>query len=136
MKIYIAIPYSGIEKLSFKLANFVSSEIMKLGHIPFSPISMSHPIVQEACKYHTYDKKLMGSWQFWEKIDCAFIDWCDEVWVININDEYTKNSIGVQGEISYAKKIGKNVRYINIKYNESLFLIDNIDELELYFPNI
>ena len=44
MKIYLAIPYSGMAEESFRIANEVSAKLMNEGHIVFSPISHSHPI--------------------------------------------------------------------------------------------
>lgn len=70
-KIYIAIPYSGYEEMSFELANKVSADLIKKGNIIFSPISMSHPI--------SILGNLKGDWETWRKIDFEFIKWCDEV---------------------------------------------------------
>jgi hypothetical protein len=39
--------------------------------------------------------------------DKAFIDWCDEVYVLAIPG--WEESRGVQWEIDYAKRLGKNV---------------------------
>ena len=47
MKIYLAIPYSGIEEESFAVANKITAHLMYQGHIVFSPISMNHMIAKE-----------------------------------------------------------------------------------------
>lgn len=102
-KIYLAIPYSKYEELSFKLANEIAAELIKEGHIVFSPISMSHPI--------TTIGGLKGDWETWSRIDMEFIRWCEEVIVINFDNKAVLESIGVQDEIKYAKEIGKKVTY-------------------------
>ena len=99
MKIYLAIPYTGQEEESFRIANEVAGDLMAKGHIVFSPISHTHPIEMEV--------DLSGDWEFWKKQDESFIDWCDEIWVIDFGD--VKNSTGVQAEIKMAKEMGKKV---------------------------
>ena len=44
MKIYLAIPYTGIEEESFNIANKVAARLIEDGHIVVSPISHSHSI--------------------------------------------------------------------------------------------
>lgn len=109
-KVYIAIPYTGNEEESFKLANKAAGDVISEGNIPFSPISMTHPIAIEC--------DIKGNWEVWEEIDYSFLDWCDEVLVINYDNEMTENSVGVQAEIAYAKKIGKDVKYKYSKENK------------------
>lgn len=113
-KIYVAIPYTGYEEKSFELANKYSYEIIQEGHIPFSPISMSHPIVEQI-KRENKTELLGTTWDVWEKIDCSFIkDWCDEIWVIQFSEEAVKNSTGVQAEIEFGKSLGKVIKYMNV----------------------
>lgn len=112
-KIYVAIPYSGIEEKSYKIANQMSYDIIEFGHVPFSPISMSHPIVEQSKIDHKDDNVLLGDWETWAKIDYAFIDWCDEIWVIQISEELVKKSTGVQAELEYAKLKNKKIKIIN-----------------------
>ena len=82
MKVYLAIPYSGIEKESFFVANKVSALMMKKDIIVFSPISHSHPMaIQEGTP---------GNWEFWEKFDRSFIEWADEVHVVVIGKDGQK----------------------------------------------
>jgi hypothetical protein len=103
-KIYLAIAYTSYEELSFDLANKEAARLINEGHFVFSPISMSHPISKLGV--------LDGSWDTWKELDMEFIRWCDEVHVINFNDLATKNSVGVNDEVKYAKEIGKEVIYI------------------------
>lgn len=105
-KIYLAIPYSKYEEKSFRIANEVAAELIRQGYIVFSPISMSHPISTIG--------GLKGNWETWMKIDFAFIDWCDEIVVVNFDEKAVENSEGVQAEIKYGKNLGKNIRnYFN-----------------------
>lgn len=101
-KIYLAIPYSGYEEESFRLANEIAAELIKQGYIVFSPISMSHPISKIG--------GLKGNWETWMAIDYAFIEWSDEIIVVNFDEKAVKESTGVQDEIKYGKKLGKSIK--------------------------
>lgn len=111
-KIYLAIPYTGIENQSFKIANEVAAKLMQDDIIVFSPISHSHSISME--------NELPTSWEFWKKQDEEFIKWCDELYVIvpHITEEHLLNmmlvdkSTGVNAEIAIAKKLNKKRRYL------------------------
>lgn len=103
-KIYLAIPYTGHEEISFKLANQVAGALINRGDIPMSPISHSHPISEEC--------EVRGDWEFWKEMDCSFIDWADEVLVISFDEELVLKSVGVQAEIKHAKETGKPVKYM------------------------
>ena len=103
MKIYLAIPYTGIEKASFIVANRIAGFLMEDGHIVYSSISHSHPIAIE--------NNLYTFWDFWKKQDEEFIKWCDEVHVIKLDGLWRKSK-GVQAEIALAKKYNKKVKFI------------------------
>lgn len=106
MKIYLAIPYSGIEQKSFFVANKISAMFMKKDLIVFSPISHSHPMaIQEGTP---------GNWEYWEKFDRSFIEWADKVCVVIIGEDGRKlieKSTGVKAEIKIAEELGKPVEY-------------------------
>jgi hypothetical protein len=106
-KVYLAIPYSGMEESSFKQATLAAVKILRLGYNVYSPITHSHPLTE-------YD--VPGDWEFWQKIDFQFIDWCDEVWVLipEEGEEKVNNSTGVQAEIDYAKRNNKKVILITL----------------------
>ena len=107
MKIYLAIPYTGKEDQSFKLANKIAGILMQQGHIVFSPISHSHPINQEC--------ELNEDWEFWKKQDTTFIEWCDELHVVLFGDY--KKSVGVMYEIEQAEALKKPVNFIQPKHH-------------------
>lgn len=102
MKIYLAIPYTGNELKSFKVANLVAGELMQKGHIVLSPISHTHPIAMEC--------ELPKDWEFWKKQDESFIGWCDELWIVPFPGH--AKSRGVNAEIKIAKKLNKPIKYI------------------------
>jgi len=102
MKLYLALPFTGMEEESFKEANKMAGHLMSLGHIVFSPISHSWPIAQ-ACK-------LPEDWDYWKQFDTAFIEWCDSVYVLRLAG--WEKSKGVTAEIKIAKDLGKSVVYI------------------------
>ena len=110
-KIYLAIPYSGLEEKSFAVANEVAGELLKEGHVVYSPISHSHPIAKVS--------DLPKTWEFWSRIDREFISWCDTVVVVEIGSYGKKlimTSMGCQAEIEMANELNKNIKYY--QYNE------------------
>lgn len=111
-KIYISIPYTGVQYISFKLANLVAGKLLDAGAIPISPISHSHPI-EEHCEK-------AWSWETWQKVDYALLDFCDEVLVVNFDDEKIEKSEGVQDEIKYAKEKGKPINTLKIEFGIEL----------------
>jgi len=101
-KIYLAIPYSGYEEESFKLANEVAAELIKQGHIVYSPISMSHPIAKAG--------GLQGNWEMWIKTCLEFVEWCEEIVIVNFNNYAVENSVGCQAELEHGRKYDKIIR--------------------------
>lgn len=108
-KIYLGIPYSGQEETSYELAKKYAAQLLKEGHLVFSPISMCHPISKD------YD--LPGDWSFWEKLDTSFIEWCDEVIFIVPGDILgLKNflaSKGCRSEYDIATTLKKPVKFMS-----------------------
>ena len=110
MRIYLAIPYSFNPELSFKIANKVCADLMSKGHVVFSPISHSHPVAD-----HLPDNLRTDS-DWWMSQDLPFVDWCEELHIINIGEngaELIEKSKGVQMEYAHAKTIGKPVKIID-----------------------
>jgi hypothetical protein len=109
-KIYLALPFSGIEELSFKVANEVASLLIATGnYYVFSPISHSYPIWKTEMVSHTYE--------VWLGQDKAFMDWCDEIICIIIEyegingRELINKSRGVQTEFKWANEQNKPIIY-------------------------
>lgn len=114
-KIYLGIPFSGIEELSFKCANEVASLLIANKNIVFSPISHSYPIWKTNMVEHTYE--------IWLEQDKSFVEWADEIYMINIISEdfygidKIANSKGCQMEINWAKELKKPISFIKYKMN-------------------
>jgi len=119
-KVYIAIPYSSVDKEeSFKLANKAAAFYYNKGFIVYSPISHSHPIaIQE---------DLPKGFDFWEKIDYEFIDWCDYVVVVKMQG--WDKSTGVKKEIEYCKKTNKPFCYLELDelYDSKELMFRSVD---------
>jgi len=69
----------------------------------FSPIVHSHPLVAFA---------LPTGWDFWERIDRAYLARCDEVVVLMLDG--WRESAGVRAEIALAHDLGKPVRFLGV----------------------
>lgn len=106
MKIYLAGPHSHpdpeVRRMRFEALNAATATIMGEGHIVFSPISHSHPIAVQC--------NLPKGFEFWRQLDESFIDWCDEVWILNLPGGH--ESVGLAAEIEYARSIGKPIRQL------------------------
>ena len=100
--IYLAIPYTGIEETSFKVATAITGELMKRGEHVYSPITHSHEVARVT--------KLPTEWAYWEKVDREFISRCDELFVVCIDG--WEESTGVQAEIEIAAEFGLPVRFL------------------------
>lgn len=122
-KIYLAIPYSGMEESSFKQATEATAKLIEANNNLniFSPITHSHPLTK------VEGVKLPGNWEYWEQIDYQYIDFADEVWVLIPEEGYDKvtASTGVTAEINYAILQGKLV--IQASLHELLHRARSID---------
>lgn len=108
IKIYLAIPYTGIEEQSFEIANNTTVLFLNQGYNVFSPITHSHSLSRF---------NLPGDWAFWQKIDYQFLEWADELVVIipafKEGLEKVEKSVGVQAEIKYAKELKKPIYFFD-----------------------
>jgi nucleoside 2-deoxyribosyltransferase len=84
MKVYLAIPYTFNPELSFDIANKVSADLMKKGHIVFSPISHSHVISD----YLPQIVRTDSDW--WMTQDLPFVEWADELHIVVIGERGTE----------------------------------------------
>lgn len=110
-KIYLAIPFSNLEELSFQCANEVASLLIGQGHYVYSPISHSYPIWHTTLVPHTYD--------VWLRLDSEFVRWSEWVYVVNIvghnGSRLIEESKGVQMELGWAKEQNKGI--VEVFYN-------------------
>jgi nucleoside 2-deoxyribosyltransferase len=117
IKIYLAIPYTGMEESAFHQATKATAQLIQEGYNVFSPITHSHPLVEYG---------VAGNWGFWEKIDEQFIEWCDVVAILVPEEGFDKveNSTGVNAEINIASRLNKPVTYFH-EVSEAM-----LDEIE------
>lgn len=114
--IYLANSYSpiGVEDIDLKnhirfkrrlLESYVGGKLKKKypTHTFLLPIAISASMADQCSFDHGFNQ--------WDQDDYTFISHSDEVWVL-MSDGW-KESVGVQAEIRFAKKIGKMIRYIN-----------------------
>ncbi len=104
-KIYLATPHTGTaveQQRRFEVVNKVAAKLMNDGLLVFSPISHTHPIALAG--------DLPKGWDFWKEYDLTFIEWCDELWVLE--QDGWQESAGVTAERKLAAKLGKPIRYI------------------------
>jgi nucleoside 2-deoxyribosyltransferase len=103
--IYLASPYShtdpGVREERFRAACRATAALLRAGEVVFSPIVHSHALVEFA---------LPTAWAFWEFIDRAHLERCDEVVVLMLDG--WQESIGVGAEIGIARALGKPVRFL------------------------
>jgi len=102
-KIYLAVPYTGMEKESFKEVNKAAAKLMNDGFAVFSPISQGHTIA--------INHELPTNWKFWEKMDLAFLAVCDHIIVLCLPG--WRKSKGVLKEIEFSKKNNIPVAYMS-----------------------
>lgn len=103
-RLYICIPYTKIDKEeSFKTANAIAAYYTNQGNCVFSPITHGHSIVQE--------HNLPQGFKYWGKACFEFIVWCDVLVVVKL--EGWKESDGVQAEIVIAKRLKREIVYVD-----------------------
>ena len=104
--IYLASPYNhddpNVQELRYWEACRAAAQMMRAGWLVFSPIAHSHPIARFG---------LPGDFAFWETLDKAWIDRCDELVVLTISG--WRDSVGVTAEIEYARQRGLPIRYVD-----------------------
>jgi hypothetical protein len=107
--VYLAGPYSSHSASEmhnrFEALNRIASNLMKDGHLIFSPISHTHPIAMAG--------NLPTGWDFWEKYDSVMLSCCKKLIVAKLDG--WKESRGVQAEIKIAQKLGLEIEYLEDK---------------------
>lgn len=126
-KIYLAVPYSGMEESSYQQANEAMIKLLEKGNVVYSPITSSHVTTLSP-------NEIPQTWDFWWNIDRNFIDWADEVWVLVPRQgiDAVVSSRGVTDEVVYALDRGMTVKYFYIAFGSVI-----IAELDHFFlpPN-
>jgi len=103
--IYLACPYShpdaDVRERRFAMANMAAAQLMREGHIVYSPISHTHPIAMVG--------ELPLDWNYWRSVDEFYIRLCEKVVVLELDG--WKESQGVQSEIDIARALDKPVEF-------------------------
>ena len=125
-RIYLAIPYSGMEESSYEQSTEVMGRLMMLKdkygaprYNVFSPITHCHPLTK------LKGIELPGNWEYWEKIDREFINWAEEVFVLLPKEgkDKVQTSTGVLAEMAIAREQGKMVQFIQLDDNDNLIML-------------
>lgn len=102
---YLASPYShphpAVREQRFRAACRATAALFRAGEVAFSPIVHSHPLVEFG---------LPTAWAFWDRIDRAYLERCDEVVVLMLDG--WEESVGVRAEVGIARAAGKPVRFL------------------------
>jgi hypothetical protein len=108
--VYLACPYSDgdarVRKERFEAATRAAAQLIKQGHIVYSPITMTHPIdVVLAGGVGT-----LGS-DYWVNFDAAFMEFCSEMIILRAPgwDE----SQGIKREVEYFSTHEKRIRFMD-----------------------
>lgn len=108
-KVYIAIPYTGMEESSYKQCIIAVSQLMinNPNVMFFSPIINSHPLT----KYG-----LGGDWDYWKKVDLEWLALCDTFLGIIPQEgiEKANKSIGLIEECQFAEENKKEILFAHL----------------------
>src|SRR5688572_28841245 len=103
--IYLASPYSHpnplVREARFEAACRTTAELVRAGHVVFSPIVHGHPLVRFGTP---------TDWAFWERHDRAYLSRCQLLLILTL--EGWEQSIGVQAEIGIARTLGLPVAFL------------------------
>lgn len=101
--IYLTIPYTGMEDLSFKISCMIAAFLAKTGHTVYSPVIHRYTLASQ------YD--LPTDCDFWLKQGLDMLYRCDELYVATL--EGWDKSLVVSAEIEEALKMGIPVTFID-----------------------
>lgn len=105
-KIYLACPYSdpdpAVRQARYEVVTKAAGELIKRGHLVFSPITHGHSINQ-MCGTPT-------DYEYWREFNESMIDWCDTLVIVAIDG--WDGSEGVGREYWYAMDNGKKIESV------------------------
>lgn len=104
--IYLASPYThsdpSVREARFDAACLATAELVRSGHVVFSPIVHGHPLVRFG---------LPVEWEYWERFDREHLRRCDQMVVLMLDG--WRESRGVQAEIDLAIEMDLPIRYLS-----------------------
>jgi hypothetical protein len=108
--IYLACPYThpdpAVRRARFEIATAVAADLIRAGHIVYSPITMTHPIDLVLAG----ESNTLGS-EYWVAFDEAFMEMCSEMVVIQLDGWQQSN--GIRREMAYFTDRKKPIRYLD-----------------------
>lgn len=108
--IYLASPYSytdpKIRLKRFQLACEYAAKLMAKGHLIFSPIAHTHPIL-----IHSND--LSFGWDHWKKYDEVFLVRCDKFVILPLDGWL--ESKGIRGEVDIWQDSGRPIEMVDLE---------------------
>ena len=107
-KIYLATPYTherlAVMDMRAIIASFLAAYFTEAGFCVYSPILVGHTMLKYIELPHNYE--------FWETRDKQFIQWCNEFWMVKLDD--WGESTGMARELTYARILGKTLKTVDI----------------------
>ena len=130
-KVYLAIPYSGMEESSYEQSWHCAAHFMQQGGLNiFAPIIHSHVLHAQG--------GLAGDWSFWSEVDYQYLEWADELWILVPEEGYDKvlASTGVCAEFTHFKRNFefRPVRFLTFTNHSYYFLDSTMLELPYTAP--
>lgn len=107
-RIYLAVPYTHpdpkVRRARFEAVTRAAGELMKRGHVVFSPVTMGHPI-SEVCD-------IPQDFNYWGEMCLSYFDgWATRLVVLMLPG--WELSRGVEAEIAAARENGVPVEFLN-----------------------
>ncbi len=101
--IYLSIPYTGKEYVSFRVSCAVAAELAKAGNVVVAPVIYGHVLSDHGHAFdHDHD---------WLKHDLEILHHCNQVVVVKLKG--WEESVGVQAEMAEAKKLGIPILFLD-----------------------
>jgi hypothetical protein len=103
--LYLASPYTHgdprVREARFDAACRATAALVRAGHVVFSPVVHSHPLVRFG---------LPTDWEYWERCDREYLRHATELVVLKLDG--WRESVGVQAEIDLALDMGLPTRFL------------------------
>lgn len=124
VKIYLASPYTHedpeVMDYRFNQVCEAAGALIQKGFLVFSPIAHTHPIAV-VCNLPRHS-------DFWMKYDRTFIEWCDQLWVLDTDG--WRQSRGIRMEVEIARELFKPVLLYGGIWNEFVVTTEVTDEVD------
>lgn len=104
---YLGTPYSNgnpyLINFRAEVVDMIATELTNEGRAIYSPITSWHNC---ACKF-----TMPKTFEFWERMNLSFLVQCKRLIVVMISG--WEESVGLQGEIEFAEKMGIDIEYLD-----------------------